>query len=373
MKYKVPFIKPDFPDADDVAADYKEILAANWFTNFGPFERKFAESIGNYIGDGYYAATSSSATSALLASIIAVFGKGNGSKYVLMPSFTFAAGADTLVWCGYKPLFIDIENRGFHMSIDEAEKVLEQREDSIAGILFCNAFGVGVTNIDAWEALSEKWSKPLILDSAAGFGSLYSAQRKVGSAGKCEIFSFHATKPFAIGEGGAVISKDKKMIESLRSIQNFGFETKGNATQLGFNGKMQEINAAIGLRQLKRFDTTLKMRRMVYGRYKAELDPDKFYFQENARRASLCFVTVIVKNSHSRDKYLLALNDAGVEARAYYTPAIHQQTYFKNAEMFGDLRVTNEVNRTIISLPVHDNMRLEDIDLIVDTLNETSV
>jgi len=371
VKYKIPFIKPDFPDAEDVAADYARILEANWFTNFGPFEREFAKEVAAYVGPGYFASTFSSATSGLLASILAVLGRGDGSRYVIMPSFTFAAGAEALIWCGYKPLFIDIENGGLHMDLTAAQTALNDPEfdNKIAGILFCNAFGVGTVNIEAWESLAEEAGLPLIIDSAAGFGSLYSETRKVGSAGRCEIFSFHATKPFAIGEGGAVVSRDEALIKSLNSIQNFGFVDKSNTEQLGFNGKLQEFNAAIGLRQFKRFDSILQNRRAVLEKYRSGLNPEAFRFQQNAENASLCFAAALVQDAQKRDGYLASLQAAGVEAKTYYSPSLHKQTYFKTAEKHAALTATELVDDSVLSLPIHDNMREEDIDLIINVLN----
>lgn len=371
-KYKVPFIKPDFPSADDVASDYAEILKANWFTNFGPFERRFSKQIASYVGEGYFACTFSNATLALMGSILAVLGKGDGTKYILMPSFTFAAGVDALVWCGYKPLLIDIEGSGLHMAIGMAKTALEDTNYSndIVGILFCNAFGVGTTNIDEWEKLADDHKKPLIIDSAAGFGSLYSENRKVGSAGRCEIFSFHATKPFAIGEGGAVVSRDAELIQSLMSIQNFGFIEKNKVNQLGFNGKLQEISAAIGLRQFDRFEDKLDDRRKTFEHYKTQLNPRRFITQKNAHNASLCFATVLVKQPQDRDKYLRALHTSGVGAETYYNPSIHKQEGFKQIERYGDLKVTDLVDNSVLSLPIHDNMLEKDIKLVVQTLNE---
>lgn len=370
MKYKIPFIKPLFPAVAQIASDYEEILAANWFTNFGPFEQKFSARINEYIGDGFYAATFSSATAALMASLLAVLGRGDATKYIVMPSFTFAAGADAIQWCGYLPIFVDIESAGLQMDIEATEELLKSTpyHGKVAAILFCNAFGVGTTNIDRWESLARETGLPLIIDSAAGFGSLYETGRKVGSAGFCEIFSFHATKPFAIGEGGAVVSRDKAFIDTLKSIQNFGFEDR-RAIQLGFNGKLQEINAAIGLRQFEVFEGVLHDRKSVFAQYKAQLNTSHFRLQENAENASLCFAAVIVKQPAERDSYLARLKATGIDAKTYYSPSLHQQVYFHGTNRFGELAVTNAIDDAVLSLPIHDGMNQSDIDLIIETLN----
>jgi dTDP-4-amino-4,6-dideoxygalactose transaminase len=367
VKYKVPFIRPSFPSAEELTQDYKQIVASNWYTNFGPFERKFATAIADYIGEGFYAVTFNNATSALIASIDQILGRGDNSQFVIMPSFTFVAGAEALEWCNYKPLFIDIEPSGLQMDIAAAQAVLEERGEKIAGILFCNAFGVGANNIDEWEALAKKYDKPLIIDSAAGFGSLYDEKRKVGSAGDCEVFSFHATKAFAIGEGGALITRNKQLADSLMQVTNFGFDER-NAKHLGFNGKLQEINAAIGLHQLKRINDVLEKRRSILKTYKDRLDLTKFSFQDNADHAAICFTAVLLKTEAERDAKLHKLIESGVEAKTYYNPPIHQQSHYRGSNTFGDLKITNQVCSTVISLPTYDSMTSGEVDLITSTL-----
>jgi dTDP-4-amino-4,6-dideoxygalactose transaminase len=367
VKYKVPFIRPSFPSAKELSDDYEQIVASNWYTNFGPYERRFAKSIADYIGEGYYAVTFNNATTALIAAIDQIFGRGDNSKFVIMPSFTFVAGAASLEWCGYKPLFIDIEPAGLHMDTVAAESALDEYGDKIAGILFCNAFGVGMTDIAAWEALAKKFNKPLIIDSAAGFGSKYDDDTRLGSAGDCEIFSFHATKAFAIGEGGALVTRNKELADSLMRVTNFGFDDR-NAKYLGFNGKLQEINAAIGLHQLKRIDGVLEKRHKILEAYQSQLPKNRYRFQANVERAAICFTTILLDSQDERDATLQKLIDAGVEAKTYYAPAIHHQAYYKDVDIFGKLDVTDKVCETVISLPTYDSMTDDEVNLVIETL-----
>lgn len=370
MQFNTPFIKPSFPSAEELSEDYKKIVDSNWFTNFGPFEKQFSQEIGNYIGDEYTAVTFSSATAGIIASVLGILGKGDGSRYIIMPSFTFVAGADAIVWCGYKPLFVDIETDTLQMDINEARDCIEEKNDEVAAVLLCNAFGVGAPNVSEWEKLVQATDKPLIIDSAAGFGSFYSDDHKVGQAGDCEIFSFHATKPFAIGEGGAVVTKNTKLAKVMTEIQNFGFSANKNAANLGFNGKLQEINAAIGLRQLKVFDEVLENRRRILGRYQTELRDDKYRTQANAERASVCFAAVVVNDAKERDSKLDALHKISVDAKVYYNPPVHQQAYFNDSTCHGSLANTNLICSSILSLPVHGGMSDADIDKIINTLNQ---
>ena len=177
-----------------------------------------------------------------------------------MPSFTFIAVAQAALWTGYRPWFIDIDPDTWQPSAPSARAVLERSRDRVAGILLTNTFGVGNPQIGTWEDLAAELELPIVLDSAAGFGSMYADGERVGGRGACEIFSFHATKPFAVGEGGALVSRDPRLVEQANHFQNFGFaasRASRESTQLGMNGKLQEINAAIGLRQLVGLDRRL--------------------------------------------------------------------------------------------------------------------
>lgn len=367
MKYNIPFIKPAFPASKEVIEDYKQILASNWYTNFGPYEKKFAGALENFIGQDVHVATISNATLGLMSAIQALLGKGDGSKYVLMPSFTFIAGAQAVLWCGYKPYFVDIQEDTLQMNINQTKSILKENEGKISGILFCNAFGVGDPNISSWEDFAKQNSLPLIIDSAAGFGSKYQDGNYLGARGDCEVFSFHATKPFAIGEGGAVASRDPELIEKINSIQNFGFDQNRDGHYLGFNGKLQEINAAIGLRQLINFPERIKSRQRSLFYYQDGLK-HLFDPQVNSERSALCFATVVCRDSESRNMFAEALEVGGVEARRYYSPPIHQHDYFtQNRTQWASapLPVTESVSSRVLSLPIHDNMKSVVLEHIV--------
>lgn len=201
MPAEIPFIRPSFPVPAELAEDFEAIVLANWYTNFGPKEREFARALGDYLGRDLLVATLANGTVALIAALEVSLGPGMRDRYLLMPSFTFVAVAQAAQWTGYRPWFIDIDPETWQPSIASARAVLEASRQQVAGILLPNVFGVGNPDIEAWEKLAAEWELPLVIDSAAGFGSAYSDGTRVGGRGTCEIFSFHATKPFAVGEG----------------------------------------------------------------------------------------------------------------------------------------------------------------------------
>jgi dTDP-4-amino-4,6-dideoxygalactose transaminase len=374
MPDEIPFIRPSYPGPAELAEDFDEILQANWYTNFGPKERHFARAIGEYLGHDLHVATLANGTIALIAALHAAVGHGTREQYLLMPSFTFVAVAQAGLWAGYRPWFIDIDAHTWQPSEFSARAVLECSRDRVAGILLANVFGVGNPQIDAWEDFAAEWDLPIVLDSAAGFGSAYTDGKRVGGRGVCEIVSFHATKTLAIGEGGAVISRDPRIIEQVREFQNFGLEAQSCA-QLGINGKMQEICAAIGLRQLGGLDRRLASRRKVFNRYYTELSDADVTFQPNADASSLCFASACCKSADHKAAVLASLRRGAIQARDYYNPPQHLQPFFvANPELVrsADLTVTEDVRSRIVSLPIHDCMSPNDVARVIAGVQQGS-
>lgn len=371
---EIPFIRPSFPGPAELAEDFRRIAHTNWYTNFGPKERQFAHALGEYLGSELHVATLANGTMALIAAIHVTFGAGDRDRYVLMPSFTFVGVAQAALWNGYRPWLIDIDPGSWQPCVESARTVLERSRDRIAGIVLTNAFGVGNPQIGDWEQLAAEWELPLVIDSAAGFGSTYPDGDRVGGRGRCEIFSLHATKPFAVGEGGALVSRDPHLVEQTYRFANFGLGSSREAGHFGMNAKLQEINAAIGLRQLAGLDDRLESRRAVLGSYRAGLAEEGLRFQPNADASALCFASACCTTPDHKTAVLASLHQNAVRARDYYNPPQHRHPYFVvNDELLktADLPVTEDICSRIVSLPVHDHMASGDVARVVAAVQET--
>jgi len=362
VKYNISFIKPNFPDGAKLIKDYEDIISSNWFTNFGPFERRFSKEAAQYLGSEVFATTISNCTLGLDGAIALL--ARPGAKKVIIPSFTFAAGPEVLLRNGYEPLFIDIDKKTWQPNIQQAELLIDELGDELGAILLCNIFGVGNEDVRLWEDLAQKNNLPLVIDSAAGFGSCYSNDEKIGSRGDCEVFSFHATKPFAIGEGGLVASKDEKFIEDVRSWQNFGFESDRSVHRIGTNAKLQEINAAIGLHQLEEFSSRLEKRQKVLKMYKDLLEPQGFSFQHNDECSTIPFVSTLAPDAKKANDAHDNLLSNGVEVRKYYKPLHFEEMMKKYRRNDIPLEVTEDVYSRILSLPVHEDMDIDTVTKI---------
>lgn len=373
MRSEIPFIKPKFPHSSEIATDIDAIVRANWYTNFGPKEQQFSRALEAHVGGGVHVATLANGTLALIAAISCIIGRGNRDRFILMPSFTFIAVPQAAIWNNYRPWFIDIDPANWQPSVGSARAVLEASRDKIAGILVPNVFGVGNPDIGSWEQLSAEWGLPLIIDSAAGFGSKYREGELVGARGMCEIFSFHATKPFAIGEGGALTSRDPYLVDRVRGFQNFGFDETRSSHLLGMNGKLSEIGAAIGIRQLAGLENRLAGRREIFEGYRHRLEPKGLTFQPNAEKSSHWCASVSAESPSVKRLIIDSLKLQGIQVRDYYNPALHLHPYFLHASenyQSGGLEVTDDICSRIISLPIHDNMNALDFERVVVAVSE---
>lgn len=356
------------PNADDLAADFASIEAANWYTNFGPKERAFRQAISEYLGSSLDVVTVSNATIGLMGAIAALLPKGDGTERIAIASFTFAAGAQAILWHGYQPAWIDIDPVSLQPSPPSFEALLETGAN-VAAILLTNTFGIGTSEISAWEEKAEALGVPLIIDSAAGFGSRYDSGELLGGRGDCEVFSFHATKPFAIGEGGAIVTRDAAVADRIREFTNFGFRNRdAGAADIGLNGKLQEINAAIGSRQLLGFEDALRDRRALLHRYMQRFAGKPLRFPTGVETSSGGFAPIVVETAALRDRILARLIEAGVEARSYYSPPVHEHPYLRQFEALVPLECTEDVAARMLSLPLLPQMPDEEFEHVCGTV-----
>lgn len=367
MTSLVPFIRPALPSVAALGPDLAAIASSNWYSNFGPYERSFRDAISDYLGGDLSVVTVNSATTGLMAALASLLPRGEGTSSIAIASFTFAAGAQAIIWHGYQPAWIDVDPVSLQPSIS-AFRELYSQDPKVRAILLTNTFGIGNSEIQEWEALANELSIPLIIDSAAGFGSRYTDRERVGLRGACEVFSFHATKPFAIGEGGAIVTRDRDLAEKMRQFTNFGFDGPNGATRVGLNGKLQELNAAIGLHQLSTFNAAVQHRQEILAHYVSEFAALPLTTPLGAQKSSVCFASFTFSSNASLMSALSALRLASVDARSYYSPSLHRQSFFSARAPLVALPYTDSLGDRTISLPVLPDMTSEEIDLVVRTV-----
>jgi dTDP-4-amino-4,6-dideoxygalactose transaminase len=357
----VPFLEPSLPPPDEIAADYAAIAARGIFTNGGPVEREFAQALERWIGSGVHVAVTSSCTSALELALQALIDEPGG--VVLVPSFTFAAAALAVTRMGHEPVFVDVDPLTWQPDPADARNLLSKLA-SVRGVVVTSTFGVANDHIAEWERLAHERSVPLIVDSAAGFGGAYGWGEPLGARGDCEVFSLHATKVMAVGEGGVLASRDASVVARVEKLRNFGFDEERQATMIGTNAKLTELAAAIGLRQLDRLASRIEARQRILRTYMRYLQPLGAEFQSGAERSPVAFVSALLRTEALRDAWVRAFHDAHIECRTYYNPPVHRQSVFATRGTNRALPVTDDISARVVSLPTSDGLDPEIIRAI---------
>ena len=287
----------------------------------------------------------------------------------IVPSFTFAAAAQALVWNGLQPVFVDVDPLHWHLDADALRAALAKRGGAVAVVVACSSFGTppSPSTLAAWESACRDAGVPLLVDSAAGFGACNAQGVPVGAQGDAEVVSFHATKPFAIGEGGAVFSRDPDLVAEISRTANFAFDRERRPqTPWGINAKLDELHAATALAVLDGFDAALAARRERAAALLAVLGPG-LSPQEGHQQGTYQFVPVLAADAALRDD-ILRRAASRVELRTYYEP-LHQSVAFAGAPRAGPLTVTDALAARMLSLPMFQDMTDAELHAVVDVVS----
>lgn len=367
---QIQLIKPDLPQLEEVAFEFREVLANGRVTNFGKYVTLFEEEASRYLGA--QVVTLASGTAGLLLGLQAL-GLRPGQK-VILPSFTFMATAQAILYAGGVPVFAEIED-DLTLSPADLERLLLEHEN-IGLVMPVHTYGLPcqTTAIEAIVAEAEKRSVrpiPILYDAAHAFGSAVNEQR-VGCFGSAEVFSLSVTKTMVSVEGGILASQDAGLVNRIRKMRNYGIEENYNAWWPGLNSKMSEFHAIIGLHNLRRLDSLLAERTLKANYYQAQLQAHTQFQPIPGRRGiqhTYKDFTVLIplRLMNQRAAISAALAEAGVETRAYFSPPVHQQRLFRN---FADrsLPKTELLAQRVLTLPFYSTITEPEMDQVVRSL-----
>jgi dTDP-4-amino-4,6-dideoxygalactose transaminase len=351
----IPFLRPEVPPIDAVLTYFRRSEDAGYYSNGGPCVRLLTERLDRYLGGAVRCVPVANCTLGLMVAMRAAFGVGDRTRLVVTPSFTFPATACAVEWAGFRPLFADVDAESWHLAPEAVERALSRYGDRIAGVLACSTFGTAPSRATrrAWREVCRKQGVPLVVDSAAGFGAVDDAGDRLGTSGDTEVFSFHATKPFAIGEGGVVATGDEELAQRVQRLVNFGIGDEPSVSEsVGLNAKLSEVHAATALAALDLYDGVLECRRRAAESAIDALEVLGVSRQAGSEGSTWQFVPARMPTSAARDGALAAAPELGVQARAYFSPALHHQPAFADRPVEGPLEATDRVAARALSLPL---------------------
>lgn len=333
----------------------------------GPQTTAFEQALSEYVG-AKHAIAVNSGTSALHL-LVRSLGLGPGDE-VLVPSFTFAASVNALLFEDATPVFVEIEPETYNLDPNDlARKVTPYTK----AIMVVDVFGHPV-EWDAIQEIAAQHNLGIIDDSCEALGAEYKG-RKVGTFGDAAAFAFYPNKQITTGEGGMIVTADDEIARLCRSLRNQGRGEMGawlEHERLGYNYRMTEMSAALGASQMARLESFLTKRAHVADMYTERLQDMTAVrvpvVKDHVRMSWFVYVITLAEGL-ARDPVIQALADQGIPSRGYFAP-IHTQRYIR--ERFGDLTgtlpVTEAVAQRTIALPFHNNLSEAEIERVVSAL-----
>jgi dTDP-4-amino-4,6-dideoxygalactose transaminase len=360
------FQRPSLPSGEEIERYLALAREEGWFSNAGPCWRLLRDRLAERVDA--FCVPVASGTLGLMAAVAAVLGqprRPSAGREVLVPSFTFPATVQAAAWAGLTPRFLDIDAGHWHLDPEHLEEELRTRGDDVALVLAVSSFGTPPPPDvrRRWERACRSAGVPLIVDSAAGFGAVAEDGVAVGAQAPVEVVSFHATKPFAVGEGGAVFTRDVAVRDRVERMINFGLGPDRRVSLAGgFNGKMSELHAATGLAVLDGFDAVLESRRSLAERLRRRVGQGVSW-QEGCERSIWQFVPVAF--GHALERAAAERRCRGrIEVRAYYAP-LHRMRPFRDRPVAGrGLERTDDLSARLLCLPMANDLTPDELEQI---------
>ena len=354
---RYPLIDPNPPRLSEHLDVLRRVEESGIYSNNGPELRAFEAAATATLFGGQGACLGvGNATLGLMLAIRQAMGHAPApGKLALMPAFTFAATAQAAEWCGLTPLLADIDPDEWTMCAAAEERLLEKHRGEIAVVVPYATFGTAI-DLDRYAWLMRRFGVGVVIDAAASLGTIDASGRGFGAgASFAVVYSLHATKTFAVAEGGLIHSGDPATIDELRRMGNFGFASSRAAVMPGLNGKMSEMVAAMARLKLTEIDQVVMRRAAVEAAYIDALDGLTVQAVDGKRRATQ-FMPALLPPHVDRDRVIAALAADGIGCGAYFSPHLGQQPWFRDHALAGPTPVADDVAARVISLPITDTM-----------------
>jgi len=352
-----------------------EAFAENWIAPLGPNVDGFENDIAAYLNDDVYVAALSSGTAAIHLALI-LLGVQKGDE-VICQSMTFSASANPIIYQGAVPVFIDSENETWNLNpgfLEEAIKDRIKKGKKPKAVIPVHLYGMPC-KLNEILKIANEYEIPVIEDAAEALGSLYFG-RKAGTFGDVSCLSFNGNKIITTSGGGAIVSKNKELINSARFLATQARDKAPHYqhSQIGYNYRMSNICAGIGRGQMVVLDERVKKRREIFQQYKNLLnDISGISFQnENDGFFSNRWLTTILLNSAltpnaiNNDKIRISLEAGNIESRPLWKP-MHLQPVFKDSPYYGN-GISDKLFKEGLCLPSGSNLTKEEFNRISDII-----
>ncbi|HUY86037.1 MAG TPA: DegT/DnrJ/EryC1/StrS family aminotransferase [Acidimicrobiales bacterium] len=357
--------QPSLPPLEEFIPYLEQIWESKWLTNNGPFHQQLEAALCEYLGVGHLALFTNG-TIALVTALQALRITGE----VITTPYSFVATAHSLLWNNIRPVFVDIDPATMNLDPDKIEAAITPQTTAILPV---HCYG-GPCNVACIQQIADTYGLKVIYDAAHAFGIQYKGE-SVLKHGDLSVLSFHATKVFNTLEGGAIVCPDTKTKQRIDYLKNFGIADELTVTSLGINGKMNEVQAAFGMLQLKHIDYAIERRKAVDRSYRECLrDVPGITFLPEPSDTILNYsyfpILVGVDYPSSRDALYLQFREAGIHARRYFYPLISDMPMYRGLTSAAPANLPNarEVSAQILCLPIYPDLAEEDQQKVIQII-----
>lgn len=350
--------KPFVPPLEDYNEYIKQIFENRWFTNHGPFVTAFENHMRSFIGSDQLLVVSNG-TIALQIALKALGISGE----VLTTPFSYVATTSSVLWENCTPRFVDIHPSNFNIDPTKIEASITPKTEAI---LATNVYGIPC-DFEAIQTIADKHGLKIIYDNAHGFST------KVGAVdsstfGDISTISFHATKLFHSIEGGAIICKDQAVFEKVKLMRNFGHTSPSSFGDVGINGKMNEMCAAMGLVNIPFLPEILSTRKRQWLYYANQLKDSKYQlFDYSPIEAgyNYAYFPLVFETEQELLEKMEVMEQHQISVRRYFYPSLNELDFLK---VHDDCPVSESISRRVICLPLYHDLTVEEQNLILSFL-----
>jgi perosamine synthetase len=367
----IPINRPwiDNEEKQEVIKVLDENALTSASRNGGKRVQEFESSLRTFL-NVKHAISVNSGTAALHAALLALDIKT--CDEVLLPSFTFVATANSVIASGAKPVFVDINTKDYTIDLHDLKRKISKKSKAIIPV---HLYG-HPSDLCELNEIANQYSLYIIEDACQSLGSLYK-NKQTGTFGTMGCFSMYASKVLTAGEGGAIVTNDDKLADTLKMIRNHGM-VEGYDTQiLGLNYRLPELSAAIAKIQMKKLKTILNLRRQnsllltnlletIISKYNIKIPEE-----DQIKKFNWYLYTLAFNNPNNitlRDYIKKKLIENGIGVAVYYDPPVHKTPFYQKFSMNNDLQNTNWSSKHVLSLPVHPGVTEMDIQNMVNVL-----
>ncbi len=363
MRFDEPILitRPLLPKLDDYKKELEAVWETQWLTNKGQKHEVFEEAIKKYL-NAPNLSLFNNGTIALLIALKALRLSGE----VITTPFTFPATVHALEWLGLTPVFADVETETGNIDPEKIEQLIGPKTSAILAV---HVYGTPC-KVKKLEKIAKYHNIKLIFDAAHAFGTQVH-NKAIAEYGDISMFSFHATKLFHSAEGGAVVYSDNSLGNRIELLKNFGIKNEDEVVASGINGKMNELQAAMGLAVLPLVDRERDKRKKIKERYiklLSEIDGINVVNDDISDNSSFQYFVIRINEQNfgaSRDEVYERLKDFNVFARKYFYPLCSDYPAYSQLASSRNLPIARKLVREVLSLPFYGSLTLSQIEQIV--------